>query len=344
MAHRQVCWNSSDQIRKTAGVTTQPDISVVIPVLNEVGSLPQLYDELTTALRVLGRPYEIIFVDDGSNDGSVAFSRALVERDSHVVLVELRRRFGKAAALQSGFNQVRGNIVITLDADLQDDPKEIPRFLEKLDEGFDLVCGWKENRKDPIGKTLPSKLFNLVTSKTTGLTLRDFNCGFKAYRREVIDGLHLYGELYRYIPVVVHTRGYRVGELPVSHRARQFGKSKYGLERFLRGPFDLFTTLFLCGFHRRPLHLFGPIGVGIGGLGVLMNFYLAILWIGGQSIGDRPLLMLGTLLIVVGVQILIFGLLGEMIVSNSYRTTEVNDFIRSVDRREDEKPKPRRVV
>ncbi len=343
MTGRLVCWLTQRHQEKQP-VTTPLDISVVIPVLNEVGSLPQLYDELTSVLGTLDRSYEIMIIDDGSSDGSVACSRELVERDSHVVLVELRRRFGKAAALQVGFNQVRGNIVITMDADLQDDPHEIPRFLEKLDEGFDLVSGWKENRKDPIGKTLPSKLFNWATSKASGLKLQDFNCGFKAYRREVVEGLELYGELYRYIPVIVHSQGYRVGELAVCHRARKHGESKYGLERFMRGPFDLFTILFLCGFRRRPLHLFGPVGVGVAALGFLIDFYLAILWLGGQVIGDRPLLMLGTLLIVVGVQILIFGLLGEMIVAASYRATEVNDSIRSVARRVDEQSKPRRVV
>ena len=283
-------------------------------------------------------------MDDGSSDGSTEFCRGLVESDPAVVLVEMRRRFGKATALQSGFKQVRGEIVFTLDADLQDDPKEIPRFLEKLDEGFDLVSGWKEDRKDPLSKTLPSKLFNYVTSKSSGLYLRDFNCGFKAYRREVIEGLDIYGELYRYIPVIVHAKGYRVGEIPVSHRSRKFGKSKYGIERFMRGPFDLFTILFLCGFQRRPLHLFGPIGVGVGALGFLINLYLAILWFSGEYIGDRPLLMLGTLMIIVGIQILIFGLLGEMIVSATYRPAEVEDFIRRIDRHPNEAQKPRRVV
>ena len=321
-----------------------PIISVVLPVLNEHGSLSQLYEEIVDVLDGLGNEYEILFVDDGSTDGSTELCREYVERDPRVVLVELRRRFGKATALQAGFRAVRGDYVITMDADLQDDPKEIPRFIQGLEAGYDLMCGWKENRKDPISKRWPSKLFNFVTSRASGLSLQDFNCGFKAYRRDVVEGLDIYGELYRYIPVVVHSKGFRVGELPVSHRARSFGKSKYGLERFFRGPFDLLTILFLSVFRRRPLHLFGPIGVSVGLLGLCVNFYLAIVWFTGQAIGDRPLLMLGTLMIIVGIQILIFGLLGEMITSATYQSTEVDGLIRRVIRNGDEQQKSRQVV
>ena len=319
-------------------------ISVVLPVLNERGSLPQLYEELVDVLDGVGLEYEILFVDDGSTDGSTELCREYVEQDPRVVLIELRRHFGKATALQAGFQAARGKYIITMDADLQDDPKEIPRFLEGLENGYDLMCGWKKDRKDPISKTWPSKFFNFVTAKASGLKLQDFNCGFKAYRREVVEGLDIYGELYRYIPVIVHAKGFRVGELPISHRVRSFGESKYGVERFFRGPFDLLTILFLSAFRRRPLHLFGPIGVGIGLLGVIINFYLAILWFAGQGIGERPLLMLGTLMIIVGIQILIFGLLGEMITSSTYKSTEVRDFIRRVIRHSDEQPKPRQVV
>ena len=321
-----------------------PHLSVVIPVLNERDSLPRLYDELTDVLSNLSHSYEIVFVDDGSTDGSVEFCRELVTADAAVILVELRRRFGKATALQAGFKHAQGEIIFTMDADLQDDPKEIPRFLEVLDEGYDLVSGWKENRQDPIGKTVPSRFFNYVTSLVSGLKLRDFNCGFKAYRREVVDGLEIYGELYRYIPVMVHAKGYKVGEVPVCHRPREFGESKYGLERFLRGFFDLFTIIFICGFHRRPLHLFGPIGLAVGGVGFAIDLYLVFLKLGGEYIGDRPLLMLGTLMIIVGLQILVFGLLGEMVTSASYRPSEVDALIRRVDRHIEEKPKPRRVV
>lgn len=304
------------------------EISIVVPVLNERESLPHLHKELTDTLNAVGKSYEIIFVDDGSTDGSVEVVRDIVANDDAVVLVELRRRFGKSTGLQAGFRVSRGKIIITLDADLQDDPKEIPRFLEALDKDYDLVSGWKEDRKDPLMKTIPSKFFNFVTSKMSGLKLRDFNCGFKAYRREVIDDLNIYGELYRYIPVVVHAKGFRVGEIAVSHRARQFGESKYGLERFIRGPLDLFTIMFLISFQKRPLHLFGPVGVLVGSIGLMVNGYLAVLWLQGETIGSRPLLMLGTLMMIVGIQILVFGLLGEMIAAASYRSSDVEKLIR----------------
>lgn len=316
---------------------SHPEISIIVPVLNERDSLPQLYAELSDVLKSAGKSYEIIFIDDGSTDGSVEYARGVVKEDPAFVLVELRRRFGKATALQAGFRVSKGDVVITLDADLQDDPKEIPRFLEALDKDYDLVSGWKEDRKDPLAKTLPSKFFNFVTSRMSGLKLQDFNCGFKAYRREVIEDLNVYGELYRYIPVVVHAKGFKVGEIAVSHRARQFGKSKYGLERFIRGPLDLLTIMFLISFQRRPLHLFGPVGVIVGSAGFLIDSYLAILWVQGQGIGDRPLLMLGTLMIIVGMQILIFGLLGEMIAAASYRSSDVEQLIRRVNRSEDGK-------
>jgi glycosyltransferase involved in cell wall biosynthesis len=307
------------------------EISIVVPVLNERESLPHLHKELTETLRAVGKSYEIIFVDDGSSDGSIEVVRDIVASDDAVILVELRRRFGKSTGLQAGFRLSRGDVVITLDADLQDDPKEIPRFLEALDKDYDLVSGWKEDRKDPLMKTIPSKFFNFVTSKMSGLKLRDFNCGFKAYRREVIDDLNIYGELYRYIPVVVHAKGFRVGEIAVSHRARRFGESKYGLERFVRGPLDLFTIMFLISFQKRPLHLFGPVGVLVGSIGLMVNGYLAVLWIQGETIGSRPLLMLGTLMMIVGIQILVFGLLGEMIAAASYRSSDVQKLIRRIN-------------
>ena len=309
-----------------------PDISIVVPILNEIESLPVLHKELTEVLTDIGKCYEIIFVDDGSTDGSSDFCRKLVEDDKAVVLVELRRRFGKATALQAGFQSAKGEIIITMDADLQDDPSEIPRFLEALGEDYDLISGWKEDRKDPIGKTIPSKFFNFMTSKASGLKLRDFNCGFKAYRREVVENLDIYGELYRYIPVVVHAKGFRVGEIPVSHRARRFGKSKYGLERFIRGPLDLVTIIFLVSFRKRPLHLFGPVGVLVASVGFLIDTYMAIIWFRGEFIADRPLLLLGTLMIIVGIQILIFGLIGEMIAAAAHSPSEVDHLIRRISR------------
>jgi glycosyltransferase involved in cell wall biosynthesis len=308
------------------------DISVVVPILNERDNLRELHQRLTRVLGALERSYEIFFVDDGSSDGSVELSRELVEEDPHLALIELRRNFGKATALQAGFELTRGEMIITMDGDLQDDAEEIPRFLAALDSGFDLVSGWKQNRQDPASKTLPSRFFNFVTSWVTGVSLQDFNCGFKAYRREVVKGLNLYGELHRYIPAIAHGRGFRIGEIPVRHHPRRHGESKYHLARFWRGAFDLFTIAFLNTFQRRPLHLFGCLGLGFFFAGFLFNAYLAIQWFSGRTIGNRPLLLLGTLLISVGIQVLLFGLLAEMLTASSYRRAEVLDFVRIVYR------------
>jgi glycosyltransferase involved in cell wall biosynthesis len=219
-----------------------PEISVVIPVYNEAESLQPLYQDLVSVLGTLGRPYELLFIEDGSTDGSFDTLAELHTQDCHVQVIQFRRNFGKAAALTVGFAEARGAIVITMDADLQDDPQEIPSLLNKLAEGFDLVSGWKYPRRDPLTKTLPSKLFNWATSRLSGVRLHDFNCGFKAYRREVVKEIRFYGDLYRYIPVLAHWQGFRVTEVPVRHHPRQFGQSKYGISRFLRGFFDLITT------------------------------------------------------------------------------------------------------
>jgi glycosyltransferase involved in cell wall biosynthesis len=321
-----------NQLPSDARADKGPYISVVIPMLNEQGSVQQLYQELTDVLGGLKRTYEIVFIDDGSSDGSVELAMSLVKSDPHVVLVQLRRRFGKAAALQVGFETAAGEIVLTLDGDLQDNPFDIPALLARLDEGYDLVSGWKQDRKDPFLKRFQSKIFNFITSRVTGIKLKDFNCGFKAYRSCVTKGLSLYGELYRFIPALAHAEGYRVGEMAVHHRARVHGRSKYSYERIIRAPFDLFTTLYLVGFRRRPAHLLGPIGVVCGMIGVAIDLYLAVLWFRGFGIGDRPLLLLGTLLIILGVQIVIFGLLAEMIVASTYQPLHVLSLVRRVDR------------
>lgn len=314
-------------------------LSVVIPILNERDSLRLLHQQITEVLQPLDDPYEIIFVDDGSSDGSVAVCRDLVDRDHHVVLIELRRNFGKALALSAGFQVARGELIVTMDGDLQDDASEMPRLLAALDEGADLVSGWKRERHDPMSKTLPSRFFNAVTSRMTGLRLHDFNCGFKAYRRDVVAEMDLYGELHRYIPVLAHAKGFKVTEVPVRHHERRFGTSKYSLERFTRGAFDLLTVLFLSVFRRRPLHLFGLIGSVLAMVGFAINGYLTILWFTGtRPIGDRPLLILGTLLIILGVQVLLFGLLAEMINAATYRRDGVQDAIRTVRRREAGRP------
>lgn len=290
------------------------DLSVVIPLLDEEGSLRELHERLAAVLEGLGRSYEILFVDDGSTDGSPAILDELAAADPRVGFVRFRRNFGKSAALDAGFERARGAVVITMDADLQDDPSEIPRMLEALEGGLDLVSGWKAKRHDPVGKTLPSKLFNFVVRRLSGLQLHDFNCGFKAYRRECLEGLELYGDLHRYVPVLVGARGFAVGELAVTHHARKHGHSKYGVGRMTRGFFDLLTVLLLTRYQRRPLHFFGAIGLlsTLGGLGCL-SFLTARKLFWGEAIGHRPLLILGLLLVVVGVQLFCTGLLAEMI-------------------------------
>lgn len=314
------------------------DVSVVVPVFEEAESLPILHEEIGRALAPLGREYEIIFVDDGSRDDSWAVIRDLAARDAHVRGIRFRRNFGKAAALTAGFRAARGRYVITLDADLQDDPAEIPRFLEMLEAGWDVVSGWKYPRRDPWTKRWPSKLFNWATRTVTGVHLHDFNCGFKGYRQQVVREVRIYGMLYRYIAVLAHWRGFRVTEIKVHHRPRRFGRSKFGVSRFAVGFFDLITVLFLTQYTWRPLHLFGSLGLASLGLGVLINAYLTVLWFTGhRPIGNRPLLMLGVLLMIIGVQFISFGLLGEMIAHISPREDEyairetVNDAIGSDD-------------
>ncbi len=294
------------------GAFPEPPLSVVIPVYDEAESLSLLYDELRETLDTLPWPAEVIFVDDGSRDGSTAVLHQLFERDGRVQVIELRRNFGKAAALQAGFAAARGQWVVTLDADLQDVPAEIPRLLEGL-EHADLVSGWKRPRRDPLSKRLPSLWFNLVVRVLTGVPLHDFNSGLKAYRAEVLRELPLYGELHRYIPVLAYARGFRVTELPVAHRPRRFGRSKFGARRFANGFFDLLTVLFLTQFIRRPLHLFGWFGLLSLGLGTLINAYLSAQWFLGHPIGHRPLLTLGVLLMTIGAQFFLTGLLAELI-------------------------------
>ena len=307
-------------------------ISVVVPVHNEERTVALLLDELASTLDGIGRPWEAVFVDDGSTDGTFAALTTLHAASDHVRVVRLRRNFGKAAALQAGFAQARGEIVVTMDGDLQDDPAEIPRLLAKLDEGFDLVSGWKTKRRDPLTRRIPSKLFNVVTGMIAGLRLHDMNCGLKAYRAEVLDGLRIYGELHRFIPVLAHDRGFRVAELPVNHRPRAHGRSRYGVERYVRGFLDLLTVSFMGRYRHRPLHLFGGMGLALGGLGGIVLVYLAALKLDGQAIGHRPLLTLGVLLVVVGVQLLSLGLISELITSHhEERTLEREPVDRHVD-------------
>jgi glycosyltransferase involved in cell wall biosynthesis len=291
-------------------------ISVVVPVHDEERSVELLYDELRAALEPLGSEWEAIFVDDGSTDGTFAALTRLHSRNENVRVVRLRRNFGKAAALVAGFDQVQGDTVVTIDGDLQDDPAEIPRLLAKLDEGFDLVSGWKAHRRDPLRRRIPSRIFNSVTSRFSGVRLHDMNCGLKAYRAEVVHGLRLYGELHRFIPVLAHYRGFRIAELPVHHRAREHGRSRYGLERYMRGFLDLLTVSFMGRYRHRPLHLFGGLGLVLTMVGIGILIYLSVDKALGHAIGGRPLLTLGVLLVVVGMQFFSLGLISEMITSH----------------------------
>jgi glycosyltransferase involved in cell wall biosynthesis len=300
-------------------------ISVVIPVHDEERSVELLYDELRAALEPLDSEWEAIFVDDGSTDGTFAALTRLHSRNENVRVVRLRRNFGKAAALVAGFDQAQGDTVVTIDGDLQDDPAEIPRLLAKLDEGFDLVSGWKANRRDPLTRRIPSRLFNSVTSRFSGVRLHDMNCGLKAYRAEVVHGLRLYGELHRFIPVLAHYRGFRIAELPVNHRAREHGRSRYGLERYLRGFLDLLTVSFMGRYRHRPLHLFGGLGLALTTIGIGILIYLSIDKALGHAIGGRPLLTLGVLLVVVGMQFFSLGLISEMITSHHEERAQERD-------------------
>jgi glycosyltransferase involved in cell wall biosynthesis len=290
-------------------------ISVVVPVYDEELTLAPLYDELAAALDPLARPWEVVFVDDGSSDGSFATLTRLHAAHDNVRVIRLRRNFGKAAALAAGFAQAQFDVVVTIDADLQDDPGEIPRLLAKLDEGFDLVTGWKTKRRDPWLRRALSKVFNAATSRVSGLRLHDLNCGLKAYRADVLAGVRIYGELHRFLPVLAHYRGFRVAELPVNHRPRAHGRSRYGPERYLRGFFDLVTVTFIGRYRYRPLHLFGGLGLLLSILGFGVLLYLTVLKATGEAIGHRPLLLLGVLLVVVGLQFFSLGLLSEMVTS-----------------------------
>ena len=295
-------------------------ISVVVPLHNEERSVTLLYEELQAALEPGGVRWEAVFVDDGSTDGSFSALTRLHNTHDNVRVVRLRRNFGKAAALATGFAQARGETVVTIDADLQDDPAEIPRLLIKLDEGFDLVSGWKARRRDPLRRRVLSRIFNWVTGRLSGLRLHDMNCGLKAYRSEVVRGLRLYGELHRFIPVLAHYRGFRIAELPVNHRAREHGRSRYGVERYVRGFLDLLTVSFIGRYRHRPLHLFGGLGLVLGAVGFAILVYLTIIKLLGHAIGERPLLTLGVLLVVVGLQFFSLGLISEMLTSQHEET------------------------
>lgn len=303
---------------------SQIKISVVIPLLNEEESLPELTAKLKEALAgSAGDKYEVIFIDDGSTDRSFQVLREINHKDNRFKAIRFRRNYGKSAALAVGFAEAKGEIVITMDADLQDDPKEIPHLIAKLNEGYDLVSGWKKKRHDPFHKTIPSRFFNFVTSTASGIKLHDFNCGLKAYRKDVVKTLQVYGEMHRYLPALAHWDGFRVTEMPVTHHARQFGKSKFGFSRFFKGFLDLLTVLFTTRYVKRPLHLFGTVGTLLALIGFGTDLYLTIEWsLGRTSLSNRPLALFGVALIIVGVQLISFGLIGELLVKNSQQNAE----------------------
>ena len=303
--------------------SSEPSVTVIIPVYNEEGTVELLSRKIAEVLDGMSRSFEIIFIDDGSTDGTAGKVQAAHSRDERVKLVRFRRNFGKAAALCAGFDAARGRVLITMDGDLQDDPLEIPRFLEALEENdLDLVSGWKKKRRDPISKRYPSRLYNWATRRLARVDLHDFNCGFKAYRREVVEQIAVYGELHRYIPVLASRQGFRIGEIAVTHHPREHGVSKYGWDRFYKGFLDLITVIFITKYTRRPLHLFGVIGLlaFVSGFGI--NFYLLILWLNDESLSQRPLLLFGVLLMLLGIQVLTTGLIGEMITYKNFRGTD----------------------
>lgn len=301
-------------------------ISVVIPLFNEEESLPELALQLEAELtKLVKERWEVLFIDDGSTDNSYNIIKTINQRNRKFRAIRFRRNYGKAAALSVGFSSARGVIIITMDGDLQDEPSEIKNLIDKIKEGYDLVSGWKKKRKDPISKTIPSKFFNIVTSLFTGLKLHDYNCGLKAYRREVAKNLQIYGEMHRYIPALAHLEGYKVTEIPVIHHPRRFGKSKYGFSRLFKGFFDLLTMLFTTRYFKRPLHFFGAIGLLFSISGFIIDAYLLIEWILGKTaLSNRPLALLGIALIIVGVQLISLGLIGEMIVKNSLDKVKYN--------------------
>lgn len=303
-------------------------LSFVIPCYNESESLPQLHEELQRVCAANGYVAQIVFVDDGSTDASWETITRLAQSDREIEAIRFRRNFGKAAALDAGFAVATGEIVFTLDADLQDDPKEIPRFLAKLDEGFDVVSGWKQTRHDPWHKVIPSRFFNALVSGLTGVSLHDHNCGFKCYRREIFDEVQLYGELHRFVPVLAAARGWKVSEIVVEHRARQFGRSKYGVRRFVKGFLDLLTVYFLTSFNQRPQHLLGTIGLIAFLLGGLASVLLAATWVinalfdlGWEPLHQRPAVIYSIGLMLLGSQFLLAGFLAELMTANFRRGT-----------------------
>ena len=308
-----------------------PDLSIIVPVYNEEDSLVELHRQISAVENEMNQAFEIIFVDDGSSDNSWNVVKKLAIANDNVKCIRFRRNFGKAAALRAGAAETRSPLVMTMDADLQDDPAEIPRFIEALGEDYDLISGWKEKRDDPLGKTLPSKVFNWMVGMMTGVKLHDHNCGFKLYRREIFDHVKLYGEMHRFVPVLATAKGFRVNEISVHHRAREHGVSKYGLERLPKGFLDLLTVSFLTGYNQRPQHIIGAMGLLSFVAGTMGVIYLAIYWLlrvsfeafsGWAPLHERPLLIFSLGAILLGTQLLCMGFLAELIVKGNQDSNE----------------------
>lgn len=299
-------------------------LSIVVPVYNEEESLTHFYTELTSVLRKIKKEYEIIFVDDGSQDKSFFILRALEAKDKHIRLFSFRRNLGKAEALSFGFYKAAGDTIVTLDADLQDQPSEIGNLLKMQKEGYDVVCGWRKNRRDKSRMKVISKLFNYIVRKVFNVDIHDYNCGLKLYTRDAAKSLHLYGGLHRFIPILVYEQGFSVTEIPVRHEPRKFGKSKYGFSKIFKDLPDMFTMLFLVKYMKQPLHFFGLAGGVLGFVGLAILGYLSILRFMGERIGTRPLFFLGILLVLVGIQIFFTGFLAELLINISQRRVQEN--------------------
>lgn len=323
------------QLQATA-VETKPEVSVVVPIYNEVESLPHLIEAIASTLSKAQLNYELICVDDGSVDGSAQLLKELALKTPHLRGVLLRRNYGQTAAMAAGFNYARGNAIVTLDGDLQNDPADIPMLLAKLEEGYDLVSGWRKNRQDAaLTRLLPSKIANWLIAEITGVRLHDYGCSLKAYRSELVADMNLYGELHRFLPALAFIEGARITELPVRHHARVHGQSKYGLGRTFRVVLDLLTVFFMKKFLTRPMHVFGLLGMVSTTIGILLGLYLTFLKLGlGEKIGDRPLLILAVVLLLTGIQLFCFGLLGELMMRTYhesqgrpiYRVREVAEY------------------
>ncbi len=304
-------------------------ISVIVPVYNEEDNVAESYAEISRVLRSMGREYEIIFVDDGSKDETLRRLQAVSHGDTSVRIIEFRRNFGQTAAMAAGFDHARLDIVVTLDGDLQNDPAEIPRMVEKLEEGFDLVAGWRKNRQDKLlSRKLPSRLANRLISWSTNVQLHDYGCTLKVMTRDVAKGIRLYGEMHRFIPALAAEMGAKIAEIPVNHRARRFGTSKYGISRTLRVLLDLITVKFLLGYSKRPIHLFGTVGLLASGLGFLLLAQLTYeRFILHVPMGNRPAMILGVMLMIIGLQFMVFGLLAEVLARTYYESQQKRVYV-----------------